>query len=160
MTICSLNVLLSLFETSPLSHVNYNSCFMTYIQVSQETGKVVWHSHLLKNFPQFVVIHTVKGFSIVNNAEVDFFFPWNSLAFSVIQWMLAIWSLVPLPFLNPAYTTGNSQFRYCWSLAWRILSITWLDAKWAQLYGSLNILWHCPSLGLEWNDFFLSCGHC
>ena len=40
--------------------------------------------------------------------------------------MLAIWSLVPLPFLNPAWTSGNSWFTYCWSLAWRILSITLL----------------------------------
>ena len=36
-------------------------------------GKVVWYSHLLKNFPQFVVIHTVKDFGVVNRAEVDFF---------------------------------------------------------------------------------------
>ena len=42
----------------------------------------------------------------------------------MIQQMLAIWSLVPLPFLNPAYTSGSSQFTYCWSLAWRILGIT------------------------------------
>ena len=41
------------------------------MQVSQETGKVVWYCHLFKGFPQFVVIHTVKGFSIVNEAEVD-----------------------------------------------------------------------------------------
>ena len=45
--------------------------FLTCIQVSQETGKVVWYSHLLKNFPQFVVIHTVKGFGVVNKAERD-----------------------------------------------------------------------------------------
>ena len=51
-------------------------------------------------------------------------FFWNSLAFSMIQWMLAIWSLVPLPFLNPAWTSGSSRFMYCWSIAWRILSIT------------------------------------
>ena len=50
-----------------------NCCFLTHIQVSQETGKVVWYSHLFKNFPQFVVIHTLKGFSIVNEAEVDVF---------------------------------------------------------------------------------------
>ena len=54
-------------------------CFLTCIQISQEAGKVVWYSHLLKNFPQFVVIHTVKGFSIVNKAEIDVFLEliWN-----------------------------------------------------------------------------------
>ena len=50
-----------------------NCCFLTYIQVSQEAGQVVWYSHLFKNFPQFVVIHTVKGFGVVNKAEVDVF---------------------------------------------------------------------------------------
>ena len=50
-----------------------NCCFLTCIQISQEAGKVVWYSHLLKKFPQFVVIHTVKGFGIVNKAEVDVF---------------------------------------------------------------------------------------
>ena len=53
-------------------------------------------------------------------------FFWNSLAFSMIQWMLAISSLIPLSFLNPAWTSGSSKFMYCWSLAWRILSITLL----------------------------------
>ena len=50
-----------------------NCCFLTYIQVSQETGKMAWYSHLSKNFPQFVVIYTVKAFGIVNEAEVDVF---------------------------------------------------------------------------------------
>ena len=48
-------------------------CFLTCIQISQEAGKVVWYSHLFKNLPEFVVIHTVKGFGIVNKAEVDVF---------------------------------------------------------------------------------------
>ena len=63
------------------------SCFFTRIQVSWEVGKVVWYSSLLKNFPKLVVIHIVRGFNIVNEAEVDDF--WNSLVFSMIQWMLA-----------------------------------------------------------------------
>ena len=46
---------------------------MTRIQISQEAGKVVSYFHFLKDFPQLVVIHTVKGFSIVNEAEVDVF---------------------------------------------------------------------------------------
>ena len=50
-----------------------NCCFLTHIQISQEAVKVVQHSHLLKNFPQFVVIHTFKGFGQVNKAEVDVF---------------------------------------------------------------------------------------
>ena len=77
-------------------------------------------------------------------------FFWNSLAFSMIQWMLAIWSLVPLPLQHPACTPGNSQFMYCWSLAWRILSIILLACEMSAIVGSLNILWHFPSLGLEW----------
>jgi len=50
-----------------------NSCFLTCMQVSQEAGRAVWYSHLLKNFPQFVLCHTVKGYGIVNEAEVDVF---------------------------------------------------------------------------------------
>ena len=73
MTVYSLDILLSLFRTSLLFHVSSNCCFLTCIQISQEAGQVVFYSHLLKNFPQFVVIHTVKGFGVVNKAEVDIF---------------------------------------------------------------------------------------
>ena len=59
-------------------------CFLTCIQISQEAGQVLWYPHLLKNFPQFAVVHTVKGFAIVNKAEVDVF--WNSLAFLISNW--------------------------------------------------------------------------
>ena len=50
-----------------------NCCILTCIQVSQKAGQVVWYSHLLKNFPQFAVIHTIKDSGIVNEAEVDVF---------------------------------------------------------------------------------------
>ena len=50
-----------------------NCCILTSIQISQEAGQAVWYPHLLKNFPQFVVIHTVKGFGIVDKTEVDVF---------------------------------------------------------------------------------------
>ena len=50
-----------------------NCCFLTCIQISQEAGQVVWYSHLFQSFPQFIVIHTVKGFGIVNKAEIDVF---------------------------------------------------------------------------------------
>ena len=69
-TMYSLEVLLSQFGTSSLFHV-WLCYFLTCTQISQEAGKVVLYSHLLKNFPQFVVIHTVKGFGVLNEAEVD-----------------------------------------------------------------------------------------
>ena len=50
-----------------------NCCFLTCIQISQEAGQVAWYSHLFQNFPQFIVIHTVKSFGIVNKAEIDVF---------------------------------------------------------------------------------------
>ena len=55
-----------------------NSCFLTCIQTSQEAVEVVWHFHLSKSLPQFVVIHIVKGFGIVNNAEIDIFLELSS----------------------------------------------------------------------------------
>ena len=83
-------------------------------------------------------------------------FFWNSLAFLMIQWMLAIWPLVPLPFLNSTWTSGSLPITYYWSLAWRILSITLLACEWVQLCRSLNILWHCLSFRLEWKLTFSS----
>ena len=50
-----------------------NCCFLICIQISQKIGQVVWYSHLFKNFPQFVVIHMVKGFGVVNKADVPVF---------------------------------------------------------------------------------------
>ena len=120
-----------------------NCCFLTCIQVSQEAGQVVWYSHLFQNFPQFIVIHIVKGFGIVNKAEIDVFL--ELTCFSMIQWMLAIWSLVPLPFLKQAWTSRSSQFTYCWSLAWRILSITLLACEMKSQDASPR----------KWNRFFL-----
>ena len=52
---------------------NSNCCFLSCIEISQEAGKVVWYSHLFKNFLQFVVIHTIKGFAVVNKTELDVF---------------------------------------------------------------------------------------
>ena len=55
------------------------------MQVAQEAGKVVWYSHLFKNFPQFVVIHTVKGFSIVSEAEVDVFLEFSCFFYDPVN---------------------------------------------------------------------------
>ena len=88
-------------------------------------------------------------------------FFWNSLAFSMIQQMLAIWSLVLLPYLKPAWTSGSSWFTNCWSLAWRILSITLLACEMSA------IVWQFEhSLALSFfvigmkTDLFQSCEHC
>ena len=70
MTIYSLDILLSQFGASVVFMSGSNCCFLTCIQTSQEAGQVVWYSNLFQNFPQFVVIHTVKGFGIVNKADV------------------------------------------------------------------------------------------
>ena len=67
-------------------------------------SKLVWHLQLLKNFPQFVVIHTVESFSIVSEADVFLEF----LCFFYYPEDLTIWSLVPLPFLNPDCLSGFS----------------------------------------------------
>ena len=66
----SLDVLLFQLELVCFSMSGSNCCFLSCIQISQEAVKVVWYSHLLKNFPQFVVNHTVKGFGVVNKEEV------------------------------------------------------------------------------------------
>ena len=65
-----------------------NCCFLTYIQVSQEADQVVWYSHPFQNFSQFIVIHTAKGFDIVNKAEIDVFLELS--CYLMIQQTLAI----------------------------------------------------------------------
>ena len=72
MTADSPVTLLSQSWSNQLFHTGFY-CFLTCIQVSQETGKMVWCFHLFKSFPQFVMIHTVKGFSVVDETEVDVF---------------------------------------------------------------------------------------
>ena len=88
-------------------------------------------------------------------------FFWNSLDFSMIQRMLAIWSLVPLPFLNSACTFKSSQFTYGWSLVWRILSITLLVCEMSTIVRQFE---HSLALfffgsGMK-TDLFQSRGHC
>ena len=106
------------------------------------------------------MIHTVKDFSIVSEAEVDvFFFFWNFLAFYVIQQMLAVWSLVLLPFLNPVCISGSSEFTYCWSLAWRTLSITLLAGEMSTIIQQFEHFLPFFGIGMK-TDIFQSCGHC
>ena len=105
-----------------------NCCFLTCIQISQEAGQVVWYSHLFKNFPQFVLIHTVKGFSIVNEAKVDAFLEFScffhdptndgnlssdSSAFSKSS--LYIWKLLVHVLLKPSLKDFEHHFASMWN---------------------------------------------
>ena len=88
-------------------------------------------------------------------------FFWNSLPFSVIQWIVAIWSLVPLPLLSPAWTSGSSLFTYCWSLAWRILRIPLLACEMSAIVWKFEHSLALPFFGIGMKtDLFQSCGHC
>ena len=136
-----------------------NCCFLTCIQISQEAGQVVWYSQLLKNFPQFVVIHTVKGFGIVNKAEVDVFLE----LFRFFSDPMECGNLISgsLPFLNPPWISGSSQFIYCWSLAWRILSITLIACEISTVVQLFEHSLALPFFGIGMKtDIFQSCGHC
>ena len=131
-----------------------NYCLLTYIHISQEAGKMVWYSHLFQNFPQFIVIHTVKGFGIVNKAKVDVFLEFSCFFDDPTDAGNLIFG--SSAFLKPAWTSGSSRFMHCSSLAWRILSIILLACEMSALCSSLSILWHCLSLGLEWKLTFSS----
>ena len=104
------------------------------------------------------MIHTVKGFGIVNKAEIDVFLKLSS--FLMIQQML-FWSLVPLPFVNPSWISGSSCFTYCWSLAWRILSITFLECEMSAIVWKFEHSLALPFFGIGMKtDLFQSCCHC
>ena len=144
MKIYSLNIFLSQFGTSLLFHAGSNCCFLSYKQISQEAGQVVWHSHLLKNFPQFVVIHTVKGFGIVNKAEIDVFLELacffddptdvgnlisGSSAFSKPS--LNIWKFMVHELLKPGLENFEHYFARVWDecncvVVWAFFSIAFL----------------------------------
>ena len=129
-----------------------NCCFLTCIQVSQEAGKVVWYSHLFKNFPQCLVIHTVKRVSIVSEADVFLDFSWfffdstdvgnlisGSSAFSKSSSYLDV--------------LGSHTVEAWLGESWALL---YYYVRWVQLSSTLSILWHCLSLGLEWKLTFSS----
>ena len=136
-----------------------NCSFLTYMQISQESGKVVWYSSLLKNFPPFIVSHTVKGFGIVNKAEIDVFLELScffdvpadvgnlisgSSAFSKSN--LNIWKFKVHVLLKPSL---------------RILSITLLACKMIPTVWQLEYSLELPFFGIGMKiDLFQSCGHC
>ena len=133
-----------------------NCWFLTYIQVSQETGQVVWYFHLFQNFPQFIVIHTVKGFAIVNKAEIDVFLELScffndpadvgnlisgSLAFSKSSFN--IWKFMVHILLKPVL----ENFKHYFTSMWDECNY---EVVWA--FFGIAFLW-------DWNDLFQSCGH-
>ena len=112
---------------------------LTRIQMSQQSGKVVWYSHLLKNFPQFVVIHTVKGFSIVNEAEVDVF-----LKFSCF-------------FYNPTdvgnLISGSSAFSKSSLNIWKFLVHVLLKSHWENFQHYVTSMWDEYNCAVVWTFF-------
>ena len=122
-----------------------NCCFLTCIQVSQEAGQGVWYSHLFHNFLQFIVIHTVKGFGIVNKAEIDAFLELfcffddpadignlisDSSAFSITS--LNIWNFKVHILLKPGLENFDHYFTSVWdecncAVVWAFFGIAFLD---------------------------------
>ena len=128
-----------------------NCCFLTCIQISQEAGKAVWYSHLLQSFPQFVAIYTVKGFGIVNKAEVDTLLELScffddptdvdnlisgSSAFSKSR--LNIWKLTVHVLLRP----GLENFEHYFASVWGECNCA---AVWA--FFGIAFLWDCNENG-------------
>ena len=132
-----------------------NCCFLICIQISQEAGQVVWYSHLLKNFPQFVVVHTVRGFGIVNKAEIDVFLELScffddpvdvgnlisgSSAFSKSS--LNIWKFTFHILLKPGLENFEHYFTTTWDecncvIVWTFFAIAFfLGLKWKLAFSS------------------------
>ena len=133
-----------------------NCCFLTCIQISHEAGQVVWHSHLLKNFPQFIVIHTVKGFGLVNKAEVNIFLEFSyffydpldignliscSSAFSKSS--LNIWKFMVHVLLKPDLENFEHYFASMWDECNCV--VVWTSSGIAFLW-DWNENWHFPVL--------------
>ena len=152
-----------------------NYCFLTWVQISQEAGQVVWHSHLFQNFPQFVVIHTVKGFGIVNRAEVDIFLElaWffndpedvgnlisGSSAFSKSS--LNIWKFMVHVLLKPGLENFENYFASMWEdcncvVVWTFFGIAFLwDWNENWLFTALWPLLSFPDLLAYWVQPFHS----
>ena len=136
-----------------------NCCFLTCFQISQEAAKAVSYSHLFKDFPQFIVIHTVKGISIVNKEEIDVFLECSCFFDDPVD--VGNLSSGSSAFSKPAWTSGSSRFMYCWSLAWRILSITLLACEMSAIvrWSEHSLALLSFGIGMK-TDLFQSCGHC
>ena len=145
------------FPTSLLFHVQF-CFFLTCIQISQEAGQVVWYFHLFKNFPVFVVVHTVKAFGIVNKAEVDVFLEFScfsddqmdigiliSGSSAFLKSRLNIWKFMVHILLKSVLENFEHYFASVWD-EWKCVLV------WA--FFGIAFLW-------DWNEnwHFQSCGH-
>ena len=134
-----------------------NCCFLIWIQISQEAGQVALYFHHLKNFPQFVVIHTVKGFCIVNKAKIYIFMELSCFFDDPMD----VGNLISGSYAFSKSSLNIWKFTYCWSLAWRILSIILRACEMSAI-----VWWFEHSLALPFfgigmkTDLFQSCGHC
>ena len=134
-----------------------NCCFLTCMHISQEAGQVIWYSHLFQNFPQFVVVHTVKGFGIVNRAEIDVF-----LELSCFLDPMDVGNLISgsSAFSKSSLNIWKSMVHIQLSLAWRIQALLCQCVRRVQLCGNLHSL-ALPFLGIGMKtDLSQSCGHC
>ena len=104
-----------------------NCCFLTCIQISQEVGQVFWYSHLFQNFPQFIVIHTFKGFGIVNKAEIDVFLELSCFLDDPAD----VGNLISdsSAFFTTSFNIWKFTVHVLLKPAWRILSITLLECE-------------------------------
>jgi len=147
------------FEPVCCSMSDSNCCFLTRIQVSQEAGKVVWCFHLFKDFPQFVVIHTVKGFSVINEAEVDIFLALSCLFYgpvdvgNLISGSSAFSKSSLKKFsVHVLLKTSLKNFEHYFASVWNECNcvVAW------TFFGIALLFLHYPSLGLEWKLTFSS----
>ena len=152
-----------------------NCCFLTCIQISQEAGQVVWYYHLFQNFPHFIVIHTVKGFGIVNKAEIDVFLELScffhdpvdvgssisgSWAFSKTS--LNIWEFTVHVLLKPGLENFEHYFTSMWdecncAVVWAFFGVAFLW-DWIENWPS-PVLWPLlsfPDLLACWVQHFHS----
>ena len=136
-----------------MSH--FNCCFLICIQISQKASKVVWYSNLTKNYPQFV-IHKVKVFNIVKEAEVVVFLELPCFCYDPADVDNSISG--SSAFSKTSLNIWKFRFTYCWNLAWRILSITrvWDECNYAIVWAFFGIAF---GIGMK-TDLFQSCGHC
>ena len=116
-----------------------NRCFLSWLQVSQETGKAVWYFRLFKNFPQFVVIYAVKGFSIVNKIRSF----GGSLCFFYDPSDVGNLIAASSAFCKSGKFSVHILLKPSLKVSEHYLASMWDDCSW------LSILWHCLSLRLE-----------